>query len=94
MPDLAFLSMKPILLCFALSLTGCAHTELRTASGKVLFRTEADASRVHYAGNGVTLDIYQMDHSKSNAIMGKNVQNVTTATGAAVATSGILGLFH
>lgn len=86
--------MAKVILVAAIAIaafTGCAHTELRSATGKILFRTEADAAKVHYAGNGVVLDIDGMNHSVTNKIMGDNVRGGAQAVGAAVATSGILG---
>lgn len=86
---------KLLLLPLLLSLGACAHTELRSAStGRILFRTEADAARVHYAGNGVTLDIDQLNHSQTNQIMGNNFKNGATAVAGGIMTSGILGLAH
>lgn len=84
-----------LLLLPLLFLCACAHTELRDArTGRTIFRTEADATYLHYKNNDVELTMNGLDHSKTNQIMGNNVKNVTTATGGAILTSGIMGLIH
>lgn len=87
--------MKLLRLLPLFFLVACAHTELRDArTGKVIFRTESDASQISYSGNGVTFSATNLNHSKTNTIMGKNFTNGATAVGASIATSGILGVLH
>jgi hypothetical protein len=77
---------------------GCAHTEIRDPrTGKVVFRTEADATGISYSGNGVTFHADVLNHSWPTAAGGisaaKIIQSSGTAAGAvgaAVATSGIV----
>jgi hypothetical protein len=77
---------------------GCAHTEIRDPrTGKVVFRTEADATGLSYSGNGVTFHVDVLRQSEATAQGGtsaaKIIQSAGTAAGAvgaAVATSGVV----
>lgn len=88
------LHMKHLALVFALTFTGCAGTYVRDGNGKLrLALNGTNAQHVAYRGSdGTTLEITGLDNSTSTGIISKGISQGITAGGAAVATSGILGV--
>lgn len=88
------------LLALAIWLLGCASTELRDPNtGKVVFRTQADAESmdVTISGGSMRFTVARLIHSMPTAAGGtaaakiiQSTATLATSTGAAISTSGIV----
>lgn len=89
--------MKPLfVVVLAISFSGCAHTTLYFG-GRPIMRTQADATNITYQGNGVSFHADTLVHSTPTIAGGQSTRNIingvtagVTATGVAVATSGVI----
>lgn len=80
----------------ALAFSGCASTTL-FSGGRPIFRTQADATNIKYAGNGVSFSADSLNHSNPTSAGGRSARNIIngvaggiTAAGAAFVTKGAI----
>jgi ABC-type lipoprotein release transport system permease subunit len=86
-------------LIVAMMLASCAHTELRTAAGKVLLSSQADLTGANYHYHSASEDVSfagNVNHSAPTAAGGAAVSQIASGigtaamgVGTAVSTSGL-----
>ncbi len=77
-----------LVLAVALSFTGCTTCY---EGGRVVFQTSSNLRGVHFkSANGTVLDCDSVLNSTVHAAIGNNLVKGITATGAAIATSGLI----
>lgn len=89
--------MKLLLLLLPISLCSCAWTEVKAPNGQRVVFTHANADSMSYTGPGFAWNAVGLNHSVPTVAGGQSARNVIngvtagiTATGAAIATSGVI----
>lgn len=89
---------KLLLVLLAIILAGCASTVVKSRTGHVLLRTQADAARVtfYYAGGGEVIDcaMEQPNHSVPTRAGGSVVGTTFSGATSLVMAGVSKGLIH
>lgn len=92
-PGVVGAKIAPLLVLAAMMLSSCGTVVKE--QGRTVFYTPANARHVDFKSpRGSRLVIDDLDHAVVHKAVGSAVANGAAGTGAAVATSGLLGIFH